>query len=70
MRKIHQILNQEGGNTVDDLLAEEEVIVNAFKSNNIPKLTAFMCERENLLKLIQYAVKFPQNTDSHEKTYK
>ena len=58
-RKINALLTQEGGCKVDDLLREEDVITNAFKMNSVPKLTAFMCERENIQTLIKYAVKFP-----------
>ena len=53
MRKINQILVSDNNETkVDDLLREEDLTVNAFKMNTIPKLTAFMCERENILQLI------------------
>ena len=58
-------------NTGDaDLLREEDIIINAFKLNSVPKLIAFTCERENIQKLIQYAIKFPQNPDNTEQTHK
>ena len=71
MRKINQILVSDNNETkVDDLLREEDLTVNAFKMNTIPKLTAFMCERENILQLIQYSVKYPADPDNREKTHK
>ena len=71
IRKINAIVTGDTtDNKVDALLREEDVTVNAFKMNTIPKVTAFMCERENLLQLIQYAVKFPQEPDNREKTHK
>ena len=71
IRKINAIVTGDStDNKVDALLREEDVTVNAFKMNTIPKVTAFMCERENLEQLIQYAVKFPQEPDNREKTHK
>ena len=69
-RKINALLTQEGGCKVDDLLREEDIIINAFKMNSVPKLTAFMCERENIETLIQYAVKFPKDPENTEQTHK
>jgi hypothetical protein len=69
-KRINALLAQEGGCKMDDLLREEDIIINAFKLNSVPKLIAFTCERENIQKLIQYAIKFPQNPDNTEQTHK
>jgi len=71
IRKINAIVTSDGPpDKVDALLKEEDITVNAFKMNSIPKVTAFMCERENLLQLIQYSVKFPEEPENREKSHK
>ena len=64
-RKINQLLTQDGGCTLDELLAEEEHCVNQCRAAN-PKLIEFMCQRSTLQKLIHYATQVPEDPDNHE----
>ena len=57
-RKVQQILNQENGCTIEELLRLEDNCVNVCRSAN-PKMIEFVCERQTLQKLIHYAVLAP-----------
>ena len=69
-RKIYQLLTQEEGCTLEDLLAEEEGFVSICKSGSTPKLIDFVCQRDALKRLIQYAVQYPQDTENHTQSHK
>ena len=66
-KKIHQILNKEDC-TLEDLLIEEETISEC-KSQNT-KLLEFLCRKENLSKLIQYATRDPEDPSNKNATFK
>ena len=68
--KINQILNQEEGCTIEELLLEEEKLVVLCRGGSIPKLIEFVCQRSTLQKLISYAVQYPKNTNNHDQTHK
>ena len=68
-RKINQMLDQEGGCTLEELLAEDEHCLNQLKSANA-RLTEFMCQRETLQKLIAYATKMPADCADHSIAHK
>jgi hypothetical protein len=63
------MLEQEGGCTLEELLAEDEHCVGQCKAANY-KLTEFMSKRETLQKLIQYATMTPSDVESHEIAHK
>ena len=52
-KKIVQLLNKEEGCTLEELLAEEETVSECKNQNS--KLLDFLCTKENLSKLIEYA---------------
>ena len=64
--KINQILNQEEGFTIEELLLEEEKLVVLCRGGSIPKLIEFICQRQTLQKLIQYSVQYPRNQNNHD----
>ena len=68
--KINQILNQEEGCTIEELLLEEEKLVVLCRGGSIPKLIEFVCQRSTLQKLISYAVQHPKNPNNHDQTHK
>ena len=68
--KIKQLLNQEEGCSIEDLLLEEEKLVVLCRGGSEPKLIEFVCQRPTLLKLIQYAVQNPKNPNNHDQTHK
>ena len=57
--KINQLLNQEEGCTIEELLLEEERLVVLCRGGSIPKLIEFVCQKSTLEKLIQYSVQYP-----------
>jgi len=64
--KINQLLNQEEGCTIEELLLEEEKLVVLCRGGSIPKLIEFICQRQTLQKLIQYSVQYPRNPNNHD----
>lgn len=68
-RKIHSLLSQEDGCTIEDLLLEEESTVCLCRADNA-KLIEFICQKETLQKLIRYATKVPENQADRDATYK
>ena len=64
--KINQLLNQEEGCTIEELLLEEEKLVVLCRGGSIPKLIEFICQRSTLQKLIQYSVQQPLNPNNHD----
>ena len=64
--KIQQLLNQEEGCTIEELLLEEEKLTVLCRGGSIPKLIEFVCQRETLVKLVQYAVQYPKNANNHD----
>jgi len=68
--KINQLLNQEEGCTIEELLLEEEKLVVLCRGGSIPKLIEFICQRQTLQKLIQYSVQNPRNPNNHDQTHK
>lgn len=68
--KINQLLNQEEGCTIEELLQEEEKLVVLCRGGSIPKLIEFICQRQTLQKLINYAIETPRNPNNHDQTYK
>ena len=69
-QKINQLLNQEDGCTIEDLLLEEEKLVVLCRGGSIPKLIEFVCQRSTLQKLIGYSVQHPKNQNNHDQTHK
>lgn len=67
-KKINNILNQEEGtgatSRLDSLLNEDDTAQEC-KSQN-PRLIQFLSQRENLIKLIKYATRIPE--DENDKT--
>jgi len=68
--KINQLLNQENGCTIEELLQEEEKLVVLCRGGSIPKLIEFVCQRATLEKLIAYSVQIPRNPSNHDQTHK
>lgn len=62
------MLEQEGGCTLEELLAEDEFTLQQCKASN-PKLTEFLCQRTNLEELIRYATLTPKD-ESHDVAHK
>jgi hypothetical protein len=71
-KKINNILNQdeEAGTTsrLDSLLAEDETLQEC-KSQN-PRLIEFLSKRENLIKLIKYATRIPEDIEDNTIAHK
>ena len=67
-RKINQILDQEGGCTLEQLLNEDDFCIQQCKQSH-PKLMDFICQRANLEKLIEYATIMPKE-ESHDVAHK
>lgn len=40
------------------------------RGGSIPKLIEFICQRQTLQKLINYAIETPRNPNNHDQTYK
>jgi hypothetical protein len=68
--KINQLLNQEEGCSLEELLLEEDKLVLLCRAGSIPKLIEFICQRSTLTKLIQYSVQQPRNPNNHDQTHK
>jgi serine/threonine-protein phosphatase 6 regulatory subunit 3 len=66
-KKIHQILNREDCK-LEDLLAEEETISQCNSQN--AKLLEFICRKENLSRLIQYATRDPEDPSKKDASFK
>lgn len=64
--KINQLLNQEEGCTIEELLNEEDRLVVLCRGGSHPKLIEFICQRNTLQQLINYAVKYPKNPNNHD----
>ena len=62
-------MTQEGGCTLEELLAEDDHCVNQCRSANA-KLVEFMCQRKTLQKLIRYATLVPTDADDHDVAHK
>ena len=67
-RKINNLLDQEGGCTLEQLLAEDESCIQQAKQANA-KLIEFLTQKPNLRQLIEYATLQPKD-DSHETAHK
>lgn len=67
-RKINQLLERDGGCSLEELLAEDDFCVQQCKQSN-PKLMIFMCQKQNLEQLIKYATLTPTD-DSHTVAHK
>ena len=63
------MLTQEGGCTLEDLLEEDEHCLNQCKAANT-KLIEFMCQRQTLQKLLQYATLHPTDENNHDVAHK
>ena len=63
------MLEQEGGCTLEDLLAEDEHCVSQCKAANY-KLTEFMSLRSTLQKLLEYSTLKPADIHSHDIAHK
>ena len=68
-RKINALLSQEGGATLEEFLLEDEHTTNQCRAANA-KLMEFMCQKEQLVKLIQYATRVPTNPNNHDQSHK
>jgi len=68
-RKINQMLEKEGGCTLEELLLDDENCINQCKAANT-KLIEFLCQRTTLQKLIQYATLRPTDPDNHDTAHK
>lgn len=72
-KKINNILNQDesapGWQTrLESLLAEEETIQEC-KSQNA-RLLEFLCRKENLVRLIKYATRVPEDPENKTSAFK
>lgn len=67
-KKINNILTKESDNKLEELLSEEET-VGECKSQNA-KLLDFLSQRENMMKLIQYATRDPQDPSNKDASHK
>lgn len=67
-KKITAILNKEEGCTLEEFLNEEETVSECKNQNS--KLLDYLCSKENLLRLIEYATQHPQDPQNKTETYK
>ena len=67
-RKINKLLEKEGGCTLEELLLEDEVVQETKTSNN--DLLKFLCQEENLSKLVDYALQSPQDSNNKDATFR
>jgi len=67
-RKINQLLEQEGGCTLEQLLAEDDFCVQQCKQSH-PKLMDFICQKANLQQLVKFATLRPED-ETHEVAHK
>lgn len=71
-KKINNILNQEepetGLSRLELLLSEEETIQEAKSQNQ--RLTEFLSRKDNLIKLIKFATRTPEDPDNKTSAYK
>jgi serine/threonine-protein phosphatase 6 regulatory subunit 1 len=61
-------LNKQGGPTIEELLQEEETISECKALNS--KLLEFLCQPQNMSKLVKYITLEPQDPSNKDKTYK
>lgn len=71
-KKINNILNQEepetGLSRLEFLLSEEETIQEAKSQNQ--RLMEFLSRKDNLIKLIKFATRTPEDPDNKTSAYK
>ena len=71
-KKINNILNQEepetGLSRLELLLSEEETIQEAKSQNQ--RLMEFLSRKDNLIKLIKFATRTPEDPDNKTSAYK
>ena len=67
-RQINQLLDQEGGCTVEELL-EQEFTVSQCRNEN-QRLIEFLSQKTTLQKLIKYATMRPEDCESHDIAHK
>jgi hypothetical protein len=67
-RKINNLLDQEGGCTLEQLLTEDEFVIQQAKQANT-KLIDFLTQKNNLRQLIEYSTLKPSD-ESHEVAHK
>lgn len=63
------MLTQEGGCTLEELLAEDDHCVSQCRSAN-SRLVEFMCQRKTLQKLVEYATQVPSDEHDHDAAHK
>lgn len=63
------MLSSETSCNLEDLLKEDEHVVNQCRASN-PKLIEFMCQKETLAKLIEYATSRPEDIEDHNRCHK
>jgi hypothetical protein len=61
-------LSKDSDNKLEELLAEEETISECKSMNS--KLLEFLCEKENLSRLIVYATRLPEDPDNKDIAHK
>jgi serine/threonine-protein phosphatase 6 regulatory subunit 3 len=66
--KIQQILEKEGGCSLEDLLLENEVVMECKNSNQ--KLLDYLCKPENLQDLIKYTILYPVDPENKNATHR
>jgi len=55
---------------VEDLLDTEDSFVVIARGGTVSKLIEYVCKRDTLQNLINYAVLFPRNPDSHDEAHR
>ena len=68
-RRINQLLDQEGGCSLEELLTEDDLCLNQCKASH-QRLNEFMCQRDALQKLIAYATRMPADPEDHSVAHK
>ena len=55
---------------MEDLLDTEDSFVVIARGGTVSKLIEYVCKRDTLQNLINYAVLFPRNPDSHDEAHR
>lgn len=66
--RISNMLDREGGPTVEDLLADDDIL-NEVKTGN-QRLNEYLCTKQNLSKLIEFITLTPRDPNNKQLTYR
>ena len=67
-KKIQNLLNKEGGVTLEELLAEDETVSETKNSNQ--NLITFLTKEENMERLIKFVIEDPSDPTNKNESYK